>query len=232
MRSKLRLLSICILVLALPLAAVAQTGDSPVVIVDNENFGDVVLGEFATAYIDILNTGFDAITIESVTLEPEGGDFAVVDNPAGATLGYGQSATVVITFTPTVLGSATATLVIDWQDGIAGSETVELAGTGVESPANPVSVQEILDFFDQSVADGTLVGQGPGNSADGRRGALRNKIKAAGDILEDGEDACEQLLDAYQCADGLPRPPDFVAGSAAGTLAQMILDLMGDLGCE
>jgi hypothetical protein len=59
-------------------------------------------------------------------------------------------------------------------------------------------------------------------------------IEAAGDLIDDGYivEACQQLLVAYERCDGLPRPPEFVAGPAAPTLAQMILDLMLELGCS
>ena len=58
-------------------------------------------------------------------------------------------------------------------------------------------------------------------------------IEAAGDLIDDGayEDACRQFLDAYKRCDGLARPPDFVSGSAALELAEMILDLIASLGC-
>jgi hypothetical protein len=138
---------------------------------------------------------------------------------------------VAVTFAPEALGTATAKLTVIWTNGLGGTAYVNLAGEGVNATGDPPTVQAILDFFDESVDLGTLVGLGPGSSADGRRGALRNKIKAAGDILLDGGDACEQLLDAYLRCDGLPRPPDFVTGEATGTLVEMILALMGELGC-
>jgi hypothetical protein len=59
-------------------------------------------------------------------------------------------------------------------------------------------------------------------------------IEAAGDLI-DSEllvDACQQLVDAYNRTDGQAPPPDFVAGSAAGDLAQMIEDLRIDLECS
>ena len=104
---------------------------------------------------------------------------------------------------------------------------------GVETSEEPVTVQAILDFFDQSVANGSLYGDGPGNSANGRRKALRNMIEAAGNLIEDGliAEACRQLLDAYQRCEGLDRPPEFVAGGAAQTLGEMIFNLMADLNC-
>jgi len=95
-----------------------------------------------------------------------------------------------------------------------------------EPPVEP-TVAAVLTFFGAAVADGTLVGNGPGNSADGRKGALRNQIEAAGDLISEGymDEACEQLMNAYLRCDGLPTPPEFVAGPAAPTLAGMILDL-------
>jgi len=227
MKSKLRLFSIFILLLTFPLAAGAQVD-----VDSSEDFGDVELGASASAVITIQNVGFPPITIDSVELVLAGGDFAITADPAGTVLGIGESADVVVTFSPSALGAASATLAIDWTNGEQGTAYVEFTGVGVSAPGEPTTVQDILDFFDQSDADGSLVGNGPGNSADGRKKALRNKIKAAGDIIEDGGDACEQLWDSFQRCDGLPRPPDFVTGPATQTLAEMILALMGELGCE
>lgn len=96
-----------------------------------------------------------------------------------------------------------------------------------------MTIDDTLAFFDASVADGTLVGSGPGNSADGRRRALRNMILLAGDLIEEGRytEACQQLRDAYGKCDGDPKPPDFVTGEAADDLADMILMVMDALGC-
>jgi hypothetical protein len=84
------------------------------------------------------------------------------------------------------------------------------------------------------VEDGSLTGDGPGNSAEHRLNALRNMIESAGYMIEQGqyEEACQQLMDVYRRVDGQPRPPDFVTGEAASQLAELILDLMADLGCQ
>ncbi len=42
---------------------------------------------------------------------------------------------------------------------------------------------KILKSFDTCVAEGTLSGDGPGNSSEGRLGALRNMIEASGDLI-------------------------------------------------
>jgi hypothetical protein len=95
-----------------------------------------------------------------------------------------------------------------------------------------VAVPVILNFFDESVADGSLVGEGPGKSAENRLNALRNMLEAAGALIDAGayEAASNQLMAAYGKTDGDPKPPDFVSGPAASELAIMVLDLMENLG--
>lgn len=63
---------------------------------------------------------------------------------------------------------------------------------------------------------------------------MRNQIESAGDLISDGcmEEAGDQLMNAYLRCDGLSRPPEFVAGDAAPTLASMILELIDSLSCE
>jgi len=93
---------------------------------------------------------------------------------------------------------------------------------------------DILTFINEAVSEQTLWGTGPGKSAKGRLGALRNMIATADNLIEAElfEEGCQQLRDAYRRTDGEPVPPDFVSGPAAPELAGMIEDLMLDLGCE
>ncbi len=93
---------------------------------------------------------------------------------------------------------------------------------------------DILTFIDEAVSEQTLWGIGPGKSAKGRLGALRNMVETADNLIEDElfEEGCQQLRDAYRRTDSEPVPPDFVSGPAAPELAGMIENLMLDLGCE
>jgi hypothetical protein len=97
----------------------------------------------------------------------------------------------------------------------------------------PETIGEVLEFFDDAVEDGTLMGSGPGGSADGRLSALHNKIEAAMALIDAGDiaGACMELSDAYLRTDGVSPPPDFVEGPAAAELAALLLALMDDLGC-
>jgi hypothetical protein len=98
----------------------------------------------------------------------------------------------------------------------------------------PPDIDAILNFFDESVADGTLGGHGPGNSANHRLNALRNMLERAGDLIyvNDIEGACTQLKSALGKCDSASRPPDFVTGESAEDLNDMIEELMEELGCE
>lgn len=93
---------------------------------------------------------------------------------------------------------------------------------------------DILTFIDEAVSEQTLWGTGPGKSAEGRLGALRNMVETAENLIEAElfQEGCQQLRDAYRRTDGELVPSDFVSGPAAPELAGMIEDLMLDLGCE
>ena len=95
-------------------------------------------------------------------------------------------------------------------------------------------IQEILDFIEESVSDGTLVPVRTGPSGKGQLGALVNMIEAAGKLIKDKDikGACGQLHAALGKTDGKGQPPDFVKGEASVELAQMIQELMASLGCR
>jgi len=108
-------------------------------------------------------------------------------------------------------------------------------GNGVQSEPPPdLQIELVLEFFDKAVIDGNLVGSGKGNSSQGRLGALRNMIEAAGDLIGNGqfEEACDQLYAAFRHTDGSPKPPDFVTGTSATDLADQLQAIRLSLGCQ
>jgi len=200
------------------------------------DFGDVEVGSSAATIITISNiNGHDLIVTAIGSGAGSSTEFAITMAPAlPALVLSGAWVDVEVTFSPSSDGYASAVLEIESNDPINPGVSVDLCGGGIAAAPPTVTIDDILAFFDQSVADGTLFGNGPGKSARGRIKAMRNKLKATGDLIDGGyiEQACRQLLNAYQRCDGLRRPPEFVAGPAAPTLAHMILDLMVGLGCE
>lgn len=96
------------------------------------------------------------------------------------------------------------------------------------------TIQDILDFYDNAVDDGILVGVGKGTSADNKINELRNKIEAVAEFLSIGdiEGACDQLYICYEKCDGDPKPKDFVTGDAAEDLGNIFENFMMNLNCQ
>ena len=199
------------------------------------DFGDVNVGTTGTTIVTVSNVGGAPLTVSGAGLAPSGTPFALTPAPTlPATIAPGATLDVPIAFSPTATGLRTATLTITSDDLDEGTVQVTLAGRGVTSQPPPgQQIADLLAFFDSSVTAGTLKGNGPGSSAQGRLKALHNMIEAAGDLIRRGlvVDACQQLADARDRADGQPQPPDFVQGSAATELRQRIEAVRATLGC-
>lgn len=230
-------ISIIAIVLGSTLPTIVSYADQNIVVDPLEiNFGEVEIGTQCTAIITIGNIDGQSLLIDEIIFQSGSSpDYEIISVHSLPILVVPMEYIYVeIAFTPSSEGEQTAILEIHSNDPETPEVHVLLTGEGVSQGTPPVSVADILSFYDASVADGTLVGEGPGRSVEGRLNALRNMIEAAGDLIEDGlfEEACQQLMNAYRHCDGLPRPPEFVAGPAAPTLAGMILDLVINLDCE
>lgn len=172
------------------------------------------------------------LVLQSISLDsPASGFSGSTSVGLPVSISAGGTFDINVGFSPTVGGPASNTLHIVTS---ASSANVPMSGTGVNSAPPPLQqISDILVFYDDAVQHGTLTGTGPGNSAGGRLGALRNMIKAAGDLIQQGKtaDACQQLKDAINRTDGNPTPPDFVTGAAAAQLMQKLQAVRTALGC-
>ena len=198
------------------------------------DFGQVELGDFATAIVTVSNLGEGVLTLHEIAL---GDDtvFAVEPLVVPFDIGTNETVDLVLTFTPMAETPYSSELTLLSNDGDETFVAVSLSGEGVVTAVPPSEqIVSILDFIDESVAAGTLAGDGAGKSADNRLGALENMIEAAGEdiALGDIDSACGQLRSAYRRTDGLSPPPDFVVGPAAAELAERIVALRETLGCE
>ena len=90
--------------------------------------------------------------------------------------------------------------------------------------------QTLTELFASLVEAGDLTGDGKGKSAANRLSAMSNKIAAIDAFLEQGDidQACEELASALRKTDGERRPPDFVKGPGAATLAAAIEETQYD----
>lgn len=198
------------------------------------DFGNVEVGQSAIVLVQIFNYGTADLNVSSVTIAGDA-DFAITDGPAMPLVIAPNTSIGVdfeVTYAPAteVPASAVVTIVSDDED--ESIVDVALSGVGIVIVIPPSQqIQDILDYFDASVADGTLVGYGPGNSASKRLNALQNMIESASDLINAGDDAqaIDQLGSIAKKTDGISKPQDFVAGDAAAVLNTMINDLIADL---
>lgn len=178
-----------------------------------------------TQAIAITSLGFDAASAAA---------FSIRSPPAlPVQLAAGETLDVEVEFAPAAAGPASGVLLVGSDDGLQPLTRVALSGEGVAIEAPAQELADLLTFFDESVASGALFGSGAGASANGRLGALRNMLKATGDLIDGGEIglACAQLLDAYRRVDGASPPPDFGAGPAAAVVRDDIAMLRKTLLC-
>jgi hypothetical protein len=94
---------------------------------------------------------------------------------------------------------------------------------------------DLIEFFNESVEDGTLEGRGSGWLAELRLWLMREMLVITSELIEYDQinAACFILKRAYMRCDSNPDPlQDFVVGNVITELAEMIQALRTGLGCE
>ena len=112
---------------------------------------------------------------------------------------------------------------------------VALSGIGVEAqPTLAERIEAIIAFFNSSVENGALEGNGQGNSARNKLKVLLSRLDHIRTLILRGNlvRACRQLTAVYKKTDGNPGPKDWVKGEAVPILADMIQELMIEMECE
>ena len=200
------------------------------------DFGDVEIGVTETYVVQILNIGDADLTVSELALDPAGStDFSIASAPeVPFTVSPSETITVdiEIAYTPASQGYASTILTIGSDDEDEPIVEVAFGGVGIVVEIPPEQqIQDILNFIDESVANGTLIPYGPGNHPERRLCALKSMIRSAGSLIEAGypEWAACILKAVDKKTDGERRPPDFVVGEATAALNQMVNDLIDDL---
>lgn len=221
-----------LLALFLPLGAVANPGI--LVIPDSHDFGEVEIGETASTQILIFNQWSGNLALYSVSLlPPDGTGFSLVNAPpSGTIIPSGGSVSLGVEFSPEAEGLDAATVEIMWANGESGISYVVLSGTGITG-GGPLTIEDILAFFDAGVEAGTIKGKDCGNSGKAHLKVFKFKLLMAAFFIDKGwmKGACQLLWHAYERSDGQKGPKDWVMGEDVPELNAMILQLMSDLGC-
>ena len=108
--------------------SLSGTGSAPVTLsVTTLSFSTTVAGNTSAAKtVTLTNKLATTLSISSITASAQ---FAVASNTCGTSVLAGKSCTVGVTFSPTVVGSATGTLTFS-DNAIGTPQTVSLSGTG------------------------------------------------------------------------------------------------------
>jgi len=93
---------------------------------------------------------------------------------------------------------------------------------------------DIIAFYNQSVADGSLEGNGQGNSAENKLDVFGEMLAKAEAMIDDGNlnAACNNLRTIYEKCNGDPDPKDFIGGESTSELASNTLNLMESIECK
>lgn len=202
------------------------------VVPSSHAFADVPVGGEASVEVTVRNDGDAGLEISSLTFAAGAGPgYEALAPSLPADLAAGASVQFDVRFAPEQEGPSSAELRVSSEIPEALSASIALSGTGIGFPAQ---ARALVDAFVQALSDGTLVGAGPGQSADAPALALRHMLESAAALVEAEVlvEACIQLQDALDRTDGRARPPDFVEGPAASELSEEITGLRERLACS
>jgi len=209
-----------VLTAILCLAALSPQGAAASVTPSVADFGQNTVGTSSTIPIYLSNHESSPMTV-FVNFRDQTDIFSI--NVAFINLAPGQTLSLQVTFSPTEVGNFSNALFLLYSQG--QSEQVLLQGEGV-SVEEEKGIEKLLDFFDQAVKSGTLVGYGSGKSDDGRLNALRNMLVDATSLAEKGEIEAARgkflaLVKKLEVGEqGKSKP--FAAGEAVPELISMI----------
>jgi parallel beta-helix repeat protein len=199
------------------------------------DFGNVEVITTRNMVITISNVAKGELEITDLVFTAESNpDFTIAEPlTLPITIGPGETIDIQIIYTPTAEGYGEAALQIASNDIDEELVTVTLVGVGEITELPPAEqIALIQTFYEDTIASGDLVGNGPNDkAAQNRLNALGNMLRAASDLIisEEYNGAIHLLTQISRRCDGNPTPPDFVAGDAAQPLHTMIIDLIADL---
>ncbi|MBW2703515.1 MAG: hypothetical protein JRF33_22075 [Deltaproteobacteria bacterium] len=142
-----------------------------------------------------------------------------------------------VVFNPVSAGEFSALLTItfaypapEWSN----EEPVEIVLHGFVENAIAAMVADLLGLYDTLVSNDGIVGIGPGASGRNRVSAIRNKIIATQELVEEEQfaDACQKLTnDILRKCDGQDRPGDFITGDSLSEFIAAIYNLLEVMRC-
>jgi len=197
------------------------------------DFGRVEVDAFAEVLVAVSNTGTAPLTISSLTLEQEDTlqFYTTALQLLPLILDPNDSVEIGLLFAPVVSGQAEAVLTLQSDDPDEGQLAIVLTGEGYIRLTPAEQIAAILDFFDESVENGTIEAMGRGRAALWQVGTVKNMLKAAQHLIqrEKYPMAIQVLKVVAMKTDGDAHPWDFVTGQAVPELNEKVSALIEDL---
>jgi len=203
----------------------------------SHNYGRVKVGEAKTKSFRLTSANNPFRIIEFSFLLNSSPDFIVLSIPEGQDIPAGRPVYFDVAFRPASPGVVQATLRITTRilDGTTSIVSLKLKGYGGSS-AIQESAKNIVQYIQNSSAEGTLIGIGEGSSAQKHLKEFMKIFKDAFKSLEKGkaEDTCKKLLEALERMDSdssSGNPEDLVQGEAIQKLGEMVQKLRQEINC-
>ncbi len=195
------------------------------------DFGEVAVGESKTMTFTINNINGHILRIDAIMMYT-GSDasFRVVDDDGlPYEIGSTESTSFVLEFAPTAEGEVSGNIVVLSNDLVQPMLLVPLTGTGVD--AQPITIDDLLEFFNDSIDEGSLWGRGHNERvAKVRVKVFRNGLRIVRKLIdrERYNAACRVLSTLYRRV----AYHDIIDGTAQGELLMMMDELKDELGCR
>jgi hypothetical protein len=135
---------------------------------------------------------------------------------------------------PSIIANWPGDINITLRGDPANTNSISVKNITISLRQNEPTIENILEFFDEAVAAGTIHGRGRKSCiANARLWIFGQMLETAQSHLENGRinRACRTLNRIVRRCDGEPWPMDYIEGEAVPELYNMILDLM-EIECE
>jgi len=122
---------------------------------------------------------------------------------------------------------------VDTVNDLICAEVNSLSTFAVAEPEQ-LTVDHLLVFFDQAVEDGRINGSGNGKRSLLRLRLMRLLLEFGDYFIDKGRmrPACAILTRALKRCDGQRKPKDLIVGAGVPVLADMIQNVLEDIGCR
>jgi len=151
----------------------------------------------------------------------------------------GSVATIILDLSALPLPDGSTISVIEEMENFGFIDVIVTDDTAVDFyrlTIQPTTLDDVLDFFDDSIENNEIAGNNRVWWWQTRFvvSIMRQTLVHVGNSIEDGriDRACFWLQQFYLRCDGEPWPRDVLVGPATEDLAEMVIDLMENLGCE